>query len=173
MKFVIIMSLDLTNLVHDFGKLIYSFIATEKIDVEKVEEIEELINEIEVYKKNIIKFDYEKKELIKIFSGLNLIKNFFKKSKEHLLIGAAKRENPKSAKDIYQFQNEIVLLANYVDSYKIKPVADMSNRINSTSLYLRERLRTEELYPAINEIINPNDKETKEITHVLMKKVGL
>lgn len=168
-----IMELILTNLVHDFNKMIYSFIETKHIDPAKVQEIDEYILQIRLCKQATIRPNMNRRDIVKIFSGINLIENFLVKSKEHLLEGIERKENPKSAKDIFEFESEMVELANKIDAYTIKPVGDLSNSINSTSIYLRERLRANELYPSINEGLNPRDKATKEIAQSLVKGIGI
>jgi hypothetical protein len=167
------MNLVLTNTVHEFNNLVYSFIKTKKIDETKIDSIDSFICEIKKYKETIVRLKHERKELVKIFSGLNLIENFLAKSKGRLIMGIQKKENPKSAEDIYAFREDIVLLANTIDSYALKPVGDLSAKINAMSFNLRERLRANSLYPEIGEKINPKDKQTKEITKILIKEMGI
>jgi len=168
-----IMQLFLTNIVHEFDTLICAFIETGRIDPFKVEAIDELITQITEYKKIAVKSTSERKDLIKIFSGINLIENFLKKSKVHLREGIAKKENPKSAKEIYQFQERIVFLANKIDQYTIKPTSDLPNGINFTSLQLRQRLRAEGLYPEVSQMVNLKDKRSKDIIQTLVNEIGL
>jgi len=166
------MSLELTNGVHGFNNLLSSFITCEHIEEVKVKDIESIVGLVEQYKLDFLsRKEHRPIDLINIYSGLNLLKNFFICAQNHLLEGITKKENPKSAKEVFEFSEDIVILANLIDEFKLNEHKDTPSYINKFSIELRERLREKELFPSIDELSNYKGVEGSYVDKIFAKAI--
>ncbi len=169
------MSLELTNSVHVFTRDLSNFVEAKKIDETKVNNIDVWIDEVRNYKAFFTGINKRTMDTIKIFSGLNVLEHFFIFSKKHLLEGIAKKENPKSAREILVFEEDLVFLANQIDSYKENRLQDTPNQVNFISRQLRERFRDAELFPSIEELekTERKNKEWEKLNGIILEKALL
>lgn len=166
------MELALTNSVHDFKQMLNSFIASKKIVEEELTITDNIISVISDYKKSFARSNNIKSiEIVKIFSGLNLLQNFLRLSKKNLMQGVKKHENPKKAKEVCVFLDEIIDLANKIDSFKLNSAKNLASDINLQAIELREELRNNNLYPQISELERSRDKQSKKINELFTQKI--
>lgn len=163
------MELQLTNSTHNFNRMLDSFIQNETIVSEELGEIDNIIQVIYEYKNWFANSDKKPIEIVKVFSGLNLLEKFFYSSKKQLLEGVKKKENPTSAKKIINFSEDIVELSNKIDASKLNSMKDMPNSINSQAIELREYLRDEKLYPSLEKIEKFTEKKNEKFQELFIK----
>lgn len=163
--------LELTNSVNEFNRMIEKFILNKKISEIEVKNIKNISKIVADYKKYFSNSNKKPIEIVKIFTGLNLLENFLILSEKRLLEGIEKKENPKSAEEIYLFGEDLKILSNNIDAFKLNSKRDLPNIINFHSIELRERLRDSRLYPTIEEIEKMKDKNSKELQKQFIKQV--
>jgi hypothetical protein len=161
-----ISDLSLTNGAHEFKGALEQFIQCQYINPEIVSGINSFISAVPEYKKVIA----ERKnniDSVRVFSGLNALDTFISAAKKHLEQGIAKHENPKSAKDLLEFSDDIINLANQIDVYVQNPANVSSSQINDAALRLREKMRLKELLK-LNSA--PRNKDEKRLSQKVYEK---
>jgi hypothetical protein len=132
-----VLDLKLTNGAHEFKLALEEVIQTNYIDPQKVANINSFVFNIPEYKNEIIKRG-NLIDSVMAFSGLNALDSFINLAKKHL----EEKENPKSAKDLIKFFDDIIALTNQIDIYIQNPQNTSANQINSLALNLREKMRS-------------------------------
>lgn len=168
---VILMELELNNSLRGFNLLVNQFISCKEIVKEEVETIDNIIQTISAYKNYFANSNKKGIDIVKVFSGLNVIERFLLFSKEHLLEGTRKKENPVSAEEIQPFIEDLIAISSEIDAFKLNPSRDMPSSINERSLYLREKLRKEFALPVSEELENLRDKNSKAIYKKFLNQI--
>lgn len=159
------MELYLTNSAHEFNNLLNRFIENKKIEAESLISIDSTIKQVKKYKNFFANSQIGGINIVKLFSGLNLLENFYTYSKKRLINSVKIKENPKSAEEILAFMNDIISLSNRLDTFKINATKDSPEQINEIALELREPLREKKLYPKTKNLnlLKGEDKKIFEL----------
>jgi hypothetical protein len=158
-----VFDLSLTNGAHEFKRSLEQFVQNKHIDPEIVSGINSFMSAVPEYKKAVA----DKKnnlDSVRLFSGLNALDTFISAAKKHLEEGIAKHENPKSAKELLEFSDDIIILSNQIDLYIQNPANTSSSQINEAALQLREKMR-------LNELIRLSDKPKNNAEKQLSEKI--
>jgi len=164
------MDFALTNSIHHFIQVLDRFISTSQIDLDQLDKIDTTLDIISEYKTHFANSNKKSIDIVKAFSGLNLLQNFLITAKGHLEEGVGKKENPKSAKEIFVFADDVVELSNKIDSFRLNSPRDIATRISQQAIELREDLRTNALYPAISNIENFGNKNGQELQDLFVEQ---